>query len=283
MFFSSELVSLVFLGGRRAKPLVLDNGKVIKAVNALSAETRHGVRPVVVEEIQVFPVHVAVRGIHVTRAENQEGRLVVVSDGEVQSLRLHRCDSNKISSCSECVALQDPYCAWDKVQGKCRSFGNGKWGEENLFYQSVANGQHTACPLPKLGKDAGSVGGLSSTQPKYNQDQLPSLPGGQVINIMQDREFEPNSGKFRSGWGWNGTHKWVVVGDPAVTAADTLPPQYSVETLVMAVVAGALSALVIGFIAGYFCGRKCHKDDDDNLPYPDTEYEYFEQRQNMNR
>ena len=70
---------------------------------------------------------------------------------------------------------------------------------------------------------------------------------------------------------------------PAVSAADSLPPQYSVETLVMAVVAGAVSALVVGFIAGYLCGRKCHKDEDDNLPYPDTEYEYFEQRQNMNR
>lgn len=71
--------------------------------------------------------------------------------------------------------------------------------------------------------------------------------------------------------------------DPAVSAADTLPAQYSVETLIMAVVAGAVSALVVGFIAGYLCGRKCHKDEDDNLPYPDTEYEYFEQRQNMNR
>lgn len=79
--------------------MFLDNGKIIKAVNGLSAETRHGVRPVVVEEIQVFPVHVAVRGIHVTRGEKQEGRLIVISDGEVQSLRLHRCDSNKISSC----------------------------------------------------------------------------------------------------------------------------------------------------------------------------------------
>lgn len=74
-----------------------------------------------------------------------------------------------------------------------------------------------------------------------------------------------------------------LVLDPAVSAADSLPPQYSVETLVMAVVAGAVSALVVGFIAGYFCGRKCHKDEDDNLPYPDTEYEYFEQRQNINR
>lgn len=70
---------------------------------------------------------------------------------------------------------------------------------------------------------------------------------------------------------------------PAVTAADTLPAHYSVETLIMAVVAGSVSALVVGFFAGYLCGRKCHKDEDDNLPYPDTEYEYFEQRQNMNR
>lgn len=69
---------------------------------------------------------------------------------------------------------------------------------------------------------------------------------------------------------------------PEVKAADPTS-QYSVETLVMAVVAGALAAMLVGFIAGYLCGRKCKKDEDDNLPYPDTEYEYFEQRQNVNR
>lgn len=68
-----------------------------------------------------------------------------------------------------------------------------------------------------------------------------------------------------------------------MSAADTPPPQYSVETLVMAVVAGAVFALCVGFVAGYMCGKKCRKDEDDNLPYPDTEYEYFEQRQNVNR
>lgn len=78
---------------------LIDNGKIIKAVNALSAESRHGVRPVVVEEIQVFPVHVAVRSIKVVRSGKHEGRLIVIADTEVQSLRLHRCDSNKISSC----------------------------------------------------------------------------------------------------------------------------------------------------------------------------------------
>ncbi|KAL1513542.1 hypothetical protein ABEB36_002943 [Hypothenemus hampei] len=239
-----------------------DNGKIIKAVNGLSADTRQGVRTVVVEEIQIFPGHVPVRGIKIMKSAKGEGRLIVVSDSEVQSLRLHRCDSNKISSCSECVALQDPYCAWDKVQGKCRSKGVGKWGEESYFFQSVSTGEHTACP-PLKSKDAGFVGGLSSNQPKFNE-HLPNKdqPDGQIINIIPDKPYE-NTG-------------------PSVTATDALPNQYSVETLVMAVVAGAISALVVGFIGGYLCGRKCHKDEDDNLPYPDTEYEYFEQRQNMN-
>lgn len=51
---------------------------------------------------------------------------------------------------SECVALQDPYCAWDKIAGKCRSHGAPRWLEENYFYQNVATGQHAACPSGKL-------------------------------------------------------------------------------------------------------------------------------------
>ena len=58
--------------------------------------------------------------------------------------------------------------------------------------------------------------------------------------------------------------------------------RYSVETLVGAIICGTITALVVGFAAGFICGRKCQKDDDDNIPYPDTEYEYFEQRQNVN-
>jgi semaphorin 6 len=73
------------------------------------------------------------------------------------------------------------------------------------------------------------------------------------------------------------------VPGPEVSAADSPLPQYSVETLAMAVVAGSVAALMVGFVTGYFCGRKCHKEEEDNLPYPDTEYEYFEQRQTVNR
>ena len=47
--------------------------------------------------------------------------------------------------------------------------------------------------------------------------------------------------------------------------------------------AGAVAALVVGFVIGYCCGRKCGKESNVHLPYPDTEYEYFEQRQGLAR
>lgn len=249
-----------------------DNGKVIKAINAESADSHQKVSPVVIEEIQAFPMTIPVRGIKVVRASQagdglEDGRLVVISDSQVQALRLHRCYSDRILSCGECVALQDPYCAWDKVEGKCRALVGPAATDATRFLQSVATGIHKYCPPSKtVNKDAGSFGAISANQNKFPQDSLASnkdSQGGEIINIMQDEE-QSSSG-------------------PEVSAADSPPPQYSVETLVMAVVAGALSALFVGFVTGYLCGRKCRKDEDDNLPYPDTEYEYFEQRQNVNR
>lgn len=236
-----------------------DNGKVMKAVNADSADTIDRVSPVVIEDIQVFPPNVPVRNLKVVRdASLPEGRLIVVSDSEVQALRLHRCYSDKIISCSECVALQDPYCAWDKQAQKCRAVGAPKWNDEKYFYQSVATGSHPACPQSKVQGEAESVSYAKS----FNSDRgNKDLQNGEVINIMQDDEQH------------NG---------PEVSAADSPLPHYSVETLVVAVVAGSLAALVVGFISGYFCGKKCRKDEEENIAYPDTEYEYFEQRQHVN-
>uniref|UniRef100_A0A034WGU7 Semaphorin-1A n=1 Tax=Bactrocera dorsalis TaxID=27457 RepID=A0A034WGU7_BACDO len=76
---------------------------------------------------------------------------------------------------------------------------------------------------------------------------------------------------------------WVIRISKVHKFQQIINAQYTVETLVMAVLAGSIFSLLVGFFTGYFCGRRCHKDEDDNLPYPDTEYEYFEQRQNVNR
>lgn len=73
------------------------------------------------------------------------------------------------------------------------------------------------------------------------------------------------------------------VSGPEVSAADSPVSQFSTETVVAIAVASAFIALLLGFLGGYVCGRKCHKEEEDNLPYPDTEYEYFEQRQTVNR
>ncbi|GBP13841.1 Semaphorin-1A [Eumeta japonica] len=239
-----------------------DNGKIIKAINAASFDTNKRATPVVIEELQAFAAGSPVRALRVARAGRDAARLIAVSDRAVLSLRLHRCSSDKISSCSECVALQDPYCAWDKQAGRCRAYSHGvsRWLDENAFYQSVSTGSHAACPHSK---DAGAVGGLSSGL----YDDTRTEPKGEVINIVPNKD-NANSANNEG---------------PEVLAADPPPAAYSVETLALAVAAGALAALGAGFAAGYVCGRRCKKDDDDNMPYPDTEYEYFEQRQNINR
>jgi len=60
--------------------------------------------------------------------------------------------------------------------------------------------------------------------------------------------------------------------------------------LLITVSAGAVAALVVGFVTGYCCGRRCRRDDlghggtgGPTFPYPDTEYEYFEQRGGLAR
>lgn len=191
-----------------------------------------------------------------------------MTDSQVMAIKLHRCNSEKITSCSECLALQDPYCAWDRLAGKCRSHGSPRWQEETHFYQNVTSGLHAACPSGKLSsKDLNSneIKGYRNDMGLLDSHRSMKESSGEVINIMQGKNFEGNGNA-------NG---------PQI--ADIVTAQYSVETLVMAVLAGGIFALLVGFITGYFCGRRCHKDEDDNLPYPDTEYEYFEQRQNINR
>lgn len=250
-----------------------DHGKIIKTVNAESGDSNKKVSSVVIEELDVLAKNEPIRNLEIIRTQQydhpvdghyDDGKLVIVTDTKVIAIKLHRCNNEKITSCGECVALQDPYCAWDKIAGKCRSHGSPRWMDETYFYQNVATGQHATCPTEKMHPKNANVGeqkgsrldmDLIDHDPRYQESN------GEIINIMQDKNYDNNGPQI----------------------ADAMNAQYAVETLVMAVIAGAIFALLVGFITGYFCGRRCHKDEDDNLPYPDTEYEYFEQRQNVNR
>lgn len=75
---------------------------------------------------------------------------------------------------------------------------------------------------------------------------------------------------------------FIGAGNDDVRVDERQDGSYTMETVLTAVFAACLAALLTGFLAGYACARRCTKSEDDNLPYPDTEYEYFEQRHNMN-
>lgn len=48
---------------------------------------------------------------HGTEGQQSLGQLAVMSEAEVRAFPVQRCD--RASTCVECVALQDPYCAWE--------------------------------------------------------------------------------------------------------------------------------------------------------------------------
>ena len=90
--------------------------------------------------LQIFPYDVAVSNLLVVHETDQ---LIVLSTSEVASVPLHRCSQQL--NCGDCVALQDPYCAWDIKSNTCQA---DKSGHEQL--QNVNIGYHPQCPVPIL-------------------------------------------------------------------------------------------------------------------------------------
>lgn len=78
---------------------VADDGKVIKALNSASFDSDKTVNSVVIEELQVLPPSVAVKNLYVVHMDGEDSKLVVVSDDEIQAVKLQRCNSDKITNC----------------------------------------------------------------------------------------------------------------------------------------------------------------------------------------
>nr|XP_037268501.1 semaphorin-1A-like isoform X4 [Rhipicephalus microplus] len=91
-----------------------DTGRVLKAVNVPRQQQSAGGHPVLVEDVGVF------QGAPVTNllVHRPQGRLVVVTHSEIQAVPLFSCH-RYAATCADCVALQDPYCAWDSDRSTC--------------------------------------------------------------------------------------------------------------------------------------------------------------------
>ena len=100
-------------------------GRIIKAINALSSDSRDKVETVVIEELQVFDPDVVIKELKVMggglAGRKSLGRLAVMANTELRSVAVQRCD--RATNCGDCVALQDPYCAWDVRASRCSSGG----------------------------------------------------------------------------------------------------------------------------------------------------------------
>ncbi|KAK3863098.1 hypothetical protein Pcinc_031091, partial [Petrolisthes cinctipes] len=141
--FSKLVVApqVTFLDGKTVDVLFIatDNGIIFKAINTRAIEGT-SIKPVIIEEIQVFDIPTPIVNLQLAQPSQGESRLVIITDDEVKSIPLHRC--HKANTCSSCVGLQDPYCAWYKEEGRCVPVGSQITGSA---LQNIS-GYHSECP-----------------------------------------------------------------------------------------------------------------------------------------
>ena len=136
MTTSGEVVDVLYVGTTR--------GRVLKLVT-------QGQETSLIEEIQLFPLHVSVSNILVVpqSAANTGGRLVVLSEHEVKSFPLARCEAAGATSCGSCVGLRDPYCAWSLPSQACVSPVQQSQ-DSSVLLQNIGQGRHQGCPATHL-------------------------------------------------------------------------------------------------------------------------------------
>lgn len=208
----------------------LDNGQVLKFVNVADGRKAATVH---VETIQVFHNPQSVDNLRVysgkTNLQYQtnelgesaipvatEPRLIAVSRDEVRLLPLHYC--NNVSSCSGCVRLRDPYCAWNMRLSVCEGRTEGSWYGGD-FIQDISTGRSPMCP-------EGSTVKFLNVHLCFNQ---PFFHSGE----MEETELYAVNELY-----------------PQRVTTDT-PNIYSAETMAIAVVLTLAIAIVFGFGAGY--------------------------------
>ncbi|XP_069983920.1 semaphorin-1A isoform X8 [Penaeus vannamei] len=119
--------------------IATDGGIIFKAINAQSSAGVDSIDPVIIEEIRVFDRPVPIVNMQLAKQAGGEGKLIIITDDEVKSIDLHRCQ--RASSCSACVGLQDPYCGWFVGHGRCGPLGSQFAGP---VFQNVS-GHHYQC------------------------------------------------------------------------------------------------------------------------------------------
>jgi len=215
-----------------------DKGQVLKIVNFAGQPTDGSdmPAPVLVEELQVLKFGKPVLGLQLSKikkgkdGDQSDRRLLVIARDEILAVPVARC--GVAASCSACVQLQDPYCGWNIVSSKCVSHNTFNSMYASEFLQNVSVGRHRQC--------GDSQSNVIIEEFKDSRE------------VVEFRPSEPS-----------------VDLKPSVRIEQQAHGRYSTEELSMAVAISCLSALLIGFLAGFLLARKCQCGSDNpyHVPY----------------
>lgn len=89
----------------------------------------------------------SVKDLQVVHLAGEASKLVVIADSEIRAIPLHHCDTLAASSCSACVGLQDPHCAWDASVNLCVAVPTRLHDSDadKMLYQNITSGKHIGC------------------------------------------------------------------------------------------------------------------------------------------
>ena len=128
------------------------------------------------------------------------------------------------------------YCAWDTRGDKCAGAQSWPKGSQAAFLQSVPTGRHAECPAPATPPATSARLGTVINQ----------LSPGAAVTRDEAADTRHSSGPSSRGGAGGGL---VEAENPSVEASVVL---FSLETLIITVSAGAVAALVVGFVTGEF-------------------------------
>lgn len=261
---------VTFLDGKTVDVLFIatDSGIIFKAINTQTSAGTSNIDPVVIEEIHVFEEPVPIMNLQIAHQSNGESKLIIITDYEVKSIDLHRCQ--RATTCSACVGLQDPYCAWHDASNLC---GPPEPKASGPIYQNVS-GYHQQCPYRSVDHSTIFDPLLDEEETSIESNKIPQLPPTQentkrtnsVPNSVSQEGDLTNEILLDAVGREKGQDVGIAYAEggitgPVVGASLEGPPIYSAETLAIAVTTACVAALVIGFISGFLFSRKCRGDE----------------------
>lgn len=104
------------------------DGKVVKFINLESSDSKTSIKPFVISDQQVLPVGAKIKELHISKKTKS---LIVVGDGHIVSVPYYNCDAE---SCTKCLELKDPHCAWDSSNKKCTAYSSL---DDGKFIQNI--------------------------------------------------------------------------------------------------------------------------------------------------